>query len=79
MSTKAWQFDKKWVEKSQRWSYSLFGNKWGDAHVYDRVKGRSGENWIVLWSIDNNVTTISSEKLCLENKIPNQLKLFLTL
>ena len=76
MSTKAWQFDEKIVEENERWSYSVFGNTWRDACVYRRLKGRSGEKWIVLWSIDNNVTTVNSEKLCLENKIPSQQKQF---
>ena len=76
MSTEAWQFDEKSVEENERWSYSAFRNKWRDARVYSRVKERLEEKWIVLWSIDNNVTTISSEKLCLGSKIPNQQKLF---
>ena len=70
VSTEAWQFDDHSSNEKDRWSFYTFGEKWKDARVYGKVKGRSGEKWIVWWTLDCNVTTISSDKLYLEKAIP---------
>ena len=75
VSTEAWQFDQPSSNEKDRWSYFTFGEKWRDARVYGKVKGKSGDKWIVLWSLDGSITHISSEILCLEKAIPsNQLQ-----
>ena len=74
VSTEAWRFDRNNVEEKNRWSYSMFGEKWRDGRVYGTVVSKEGEKWMVKWDLDSDESALESEMLYKESdQLPIQI------
>ena len=64
VSTEAWRFDQKNVNKLEdRWSYLHFKSLWRDARLFGTVKGKSGNRWLVQWDIDQQIASWETDYL----------------
>ena len=73
-STEAWRFDRTCNNEKDRWSYSIFGENWGDGRVCGIVLSKEGEKWRVKWDLDNEESTWETQFLHKESgNVPPQL------